>query len=391
MKDDDDLMEVLLRINDATGDTFVFIVDEWDAICREFPPTSPAMDNYVGWMRRMFKDVNAARVFAGVYMTGILPIKKYKTESALNNFIEYSMVEPRRMGQYFGFTKDEVRALAKKHGMDFDELEKWYDGYQIGDELSMFNPNSVMQAIDSGRCRSFWASTGAFDAVAHYINMNYEGLKDDIISMLAGGRCKVNPTKFQNDMSIIRSKDDVLTVLIHLGYLSYNWRKNECYIPNTEVAGEMVNAVEANDWRTVVDALEASEQLLQSVLDRDAEAVARGVEAAHDEHTSILSYNNENSLACVLSIAFYYARNNYVIHRELPTGKGFADLVLIPRKNVDSPAIVLELKFNKDADAAIDQIKRRQYPAKLQDYTDRLLLVGINYDRETKTHSCRIE
>jgi len=391
VKDDDDLMEVLLRINDATGDTFFFIVDEWDAICREFPPSSPAMDNYVGWMRRMFKDVNAARVFAGVYMTGILPIKKYKTESALNNFIEYSMVEPRRMGQYFGFTKDEVRALAAKHGMDFDELEKWYDGYQIGDELSMFNPNSVMQAVDSGRCRSFWASTGAFDAVAHYINMNYEGLKDDIISMLAGGRCKVNPTKFQNDMSIIRSKDDVLTVLIHLGYLSYNWRKNECYIPNTEVGGEMVNAVEANDWRPVVDALEASEQLLQSVLDRDAEAVARGVEAAHDEHTSILSYNNENSLACVLSIAFYYARNNYVIHRELPTGKGFADLVLIPRKNVDSPAIVLELKFNRDADAAIDQIKRRQYPAKLQDYADRLLLVGINYDRETKTHSCRIE
>jgi hypothetical protein len=248
-----------------------------------------------------------------------------------------------------------------------------------------------MQAIDSGRCRSFWASTGAFDAVAHYINMNYEGLKDDIISMLAGGRCKVNPTKFQNDMSIIRSKDDALTVLIHLGYLSYNWRKNECYIPNTEVGGEMVNAVEANDWRPVVDALEASEQLLQSVLDRDAEAVARGVEAAHDEHTSILSYNNENSLACVLSIAFYYARNNYVIHRELASGKGFADLVLIPRKNVESPAIVLELKFNKDADAAIDQIKRRQYPAKLQDYADRLLLVGINYDRETKTHSCRIE
>ena len=253
VKDDDDLMEVLLRINDATGDIFILIVDEWDAICREFPPTSPAMDNYVGWMRRMFKDVNAARVFAGVYMTGILPIKKYKTESALNNFIEYSMVEPRRMGQYFGFTKDEVRTLAAKHGMDFDELEKWYDGYQIGDELSMFNPNSVMQAVDSGRCRSFWASTGAFDAVAHYINMNYEGLKDDIISMLAGGRCTVDPTGFRNDMSAVESKDDVLTVLIHLGYLSYNWQENECYIPNLEVAGEMVNAVEANNWKPVVD------------------------------------------------------------------------------------------------------------------------------------------
>jgi hypothetical protein len=301
------------------------------------------------------------------------------------------MVEPVDMGQYFGFTKDEVRALAVRHSMDFDELEKWYDGYQIGDEQSMFNPNSVMQAVRTRRCRSFWASTGAFDAVAHYINMNYEGLKDDIIRMLAGGRCTVDPTGFRNDMSSVESKDDVLTVLIHLGYLSYNWQENECYIPNLEVAGEMVNAVKSNRWAPLVDAIQQSRQLLQSVLDRDAEAVARGVEAAHDEHTSILSYNNENSLACVLSIAFYYARNNYVIHRELPSGKGFADLVLIPRKNVDSPAIVLELKFNRDADAAIDQIRRRQYPAKLQDYVDRLLLVGINYDRETKTHSCRIE
>ena len=227
--------------------------------------------------------------------------------------------------------------------------------------------------------------------VAEYIKMNYEGLKDDIIRMLAGESCKVNPTKFQNDMSVICSKDDVLTVLIHLGYLSYDWKKNECYIPNREVAGEMVNAVEANNWKPVVDALEKSEQLLQATLDGDEEAVAKGVDAAHDENTSILSYNDENSLACVLSIAYYYARNDYVMHRELATGKGFADIVLIPRKNVDSPAIILELKVNKNADSAIDQIHRKQYPAKVAEYADRLLLVGINYDRETKQHTCRIE
>ena len=221
--------------------------------------------------------------------------------------------------------------------------------------------------------------------------MNYEGLKDDIINMLAGGRCKVNPTKFQNDMSIIRSKDDVLTVLIHLGYLSYDWRKDECYIPNKEVAGEMVNAIEDNNWAVVVTALQASEELLQATLDGDEEAVARGVDAAHDENTSILSYNNENSLACVLSIAYYYANNDYIIHRELATGKGFADLVLIPRKNVDSPAIVIELKYDKAVDTAIEQIKRRQYPDKVAQYADRLLLVGITYDRESKQHHCRIE
>jgi hypothetical protein len=249
----------------------------------------------------------------------------------------------------------------------------------------------VIQAVSIGRCRSFWASTGAFDAVSDYIQMNYEGLKDDIIQMLAGGRSKVNPTKFQNDMSVIHSKDDVFTVLIHLGYLSYNWKENECYIPNREVAGEMVNAVEDNQWEPVVKALQASEDLLKATLDGDEAAVARGVDVAHDENTSILSYNNENSLACVLSIAYYYARNNYIMHREYASGKGFADIVLIPRKNVDSPAIILELKVNKDADTAINQIRRKQYPAKVQEYSDNLLLVGINYDRNTKQHSCQIE
>ena len=221
--------------------------------------------------------------------------------------------------------------------------------------------------------------------------MNYEGLKDDIIYMLAGGRCAVDPTGFQNDMSTIRSKNDVLTALIHLGYLGYDWREDECYIPNREVAGEMANAVKENNWKPVVIALEQSKQLLQDTLAGDSEAVARAIEAVHDENTSILSYNNENSLACVISLAYYYAKNDYIIHRELPTGKGFADIVLIPRKNVDSPAIVVELKFNQDADAAINQIKRKQYPAKVAQHADRLLLVGINYNRETKTHTCQIE
>ena len=391
MKDDDDLMALLIRINAKTNEPFIFIIDEWDAICREFKAGTAAMDNYVNWLRRMFKAGSSAQVFAGVYMTGILPVKKYKTESALNNFTEYSMVEPMELANCFGFTKDEVRALATKHNMDFDELEKWYDGYQIGDEQSIFNPNSVMMAIKSRRCRSFWASTGAFTAVADYINMNYEGLKDDIIYMLAGGRCPVDPTGFQNDMSTINSKNDVLTALIHLGYLGYDWREDECYIPNREVAGEMANAVKENQWAPVVTALEQSKQLLKDTLAGDSDAVARAIEAVHDENTSILSYNNENSLACVLSLAYYYAKNDYIVHRELPTGKGFADIVLIPRKNVETPAIVVELKFNQDADAAIDQIKRKQYPAKVAQYTDRLLLVGISYNRQTKKHTCQIE
>ena len=386
----DDLMGYLIRIAETKDDKFFFIIDEWDAICREFKPGSKAMDTYVNWLRRMFKDVNASNVFIGVYMTGILPVKKYKTESALNNFTEYSMVDPKRMARYFGFTKDEVRNLASKFGMDFDDLEKWYDGYQIGGEMSMFNPNSVMQALYADWCTSYWGKTGAYDAVAAYIKMNFDGLKDDIVNMLAGGRCPVNPVGFQNDMSVIETKDDVLTVLIHLGYLSYDRTQGNCYIPNREVGEEMVNAIRANNWNPLSESLRRSRELLQATLDGDEEAVARGVDMAHDENTSILSYNNENSLACVLSIAYYYAKNDYVVHREMASGKGFADLVLVPRKNVSSPAVVLELKYDGSAEAAIAQIREKRYAEALRNYSGEVMLVGINYDKKTKQHSCKI-
>ena len=221
--------------------------------------------------------------------------------------------------------------------------------------------------------------------------MNYEGLKDDIIRMLAGESCDVNPIGFTNDLSESHNRDDVLTVLIHLGYLTYNRNTKECRIPNLEVSGEMESAVKSNHWAHVAEALRNSKQLLQATLRGDEEAVARGLDVAHDENTSILSYNDENSLACVLSIAYYYAFNDYIIHRELATGKGFADLVLIPRKNVDSPAIVIELKYDKAVDTAIAQIKRRQYPDKVAQYADNLLLVGITYNTTSKQHECRIE
>ena len=387
----DHLMKFLQDISAATGKKFVMIIDEWDAVIRIYSDNRQVKDDFVNLLRRMFKDISAVDVFAGVYMTGILPIKKYKTESALNNFIEYSMVRPILMSRYFGFTKDEVQKLSDKHQMDFSELEKWYDGYQIGDEPSIFNPNSVMQAIYSRMCVSYWSGTGTFEAVKGYINRNFNGLRDNIIAMLAGERSKVDPTSFQNDLSEIHSRDEVLTVLIHLGYLAYNWRENECYIPNREVGGEMVNAVKANRWKHVSDALEQSDQLLKATLEGDAKAVARMVETAHSENTSILSYYNENSMACVLSIAYYAAHADYIFHRELPTGKGFADLVLLPRKNVTKPALVLELKCNRSAKAAISQIRKKEYTEKVAEYSGEMLLVGISYNKKTKRHDCRIE
>ena len=221
--------------------------------------------------------------------------------------------------------------------------------------------------------------------------MNFDGLKDDIIRMLAGESVYVDTTEFLNDMHIIRSKNDVLTVLIHLGYLAYDKDSYECYIPNKEVADEMNNAIKATAWTPLANTIQNSKFLLGATIAGNENAVAKAIDLAHDENTSILAYNDENSLACVLSIAYIWAKNEYIIHREYATGKGYADLVMIPRRNVDKPALVVELKFNHTADTAIDQIKRKEYPAKIAEYTGCILLVGISYDKETKLHECKIE
>ena len=276
-RENSDLMDVLSAIYHATGERFFFIIDEWDAICREFPerqkmkgdPDTVAptiLDEYVMLLRRLFKTQDSDRVFAGAYLTGILPIKKYNTESALNNFCEYSMIDPAFLASCYGFTNEEVQRLAERHGASMESLKLWYDGYKIGSETSIYNPYSVMKALQRRSCRSYWTTTGAYDSVITYIQMNFEGLKDDIIRMLAGERVYVNTTKFQNDMHIVRSKNDVLTVLIHLGYLAYDEDKRQCYVPNKEVADEFLNAVEDTSWTRLVDAITASQNLLEATI-----------------------------------------------------------------------------------------------------------------------------
>ena len=397
-QDGDHLMEYLQHIVAATGDRFFMIIDEWDAVCRIFEDKPEAMDRYLDLLRRMFKDVSAVDVFAGVYMTGILPIKKYNTQSALNNFEEYSMVAPGGMAQYFGFTREEVQLLAKRHGMDFDEMEKWYDGYEIGPQSSMFNPNSVMMAVREQWCDNYWGKTGATNSVAGYIQMNYDGLKDDIVHMLTGGRCSVRINGFQNDLNQFKSKDDVMACLIHMGYLGYDAYTGEAFIPNREVGEVFEGAIETGDWDDMADALRNSDALLRSVWNMDEKKVAAAIERSHQDYASIINYNDENALALAIMVSFYTARKYYLVIRELPAGKGFADIAFIPKQHAFSPhykgplpAMVVELKWNRSARAAIKQIKDRKYTGALSDHKGEIILVGINYTKKTKKYSCRIE
>lgn len=329
-------------------------------------------------------------------MTGILPVKKYGTESALSDFREYTMVAPEILEEYVGFTEQEVQKLCMAYGIRFEDMSAWYDGYVFQDSSHVYNPNSVMQALHNKNVRNYWSQTGTFESLKRYIEENFDGLKDAIVLMLGGQRVKIEIGTFQNDITSFGNKDDVLTLLIHLGYLAYDQSKEEVYIPNREAEEVFRSATKGGKWRAVEQAIGRAEDLLDATIRRDSDAVASALELVHAECTSALKYNDENSLACTIYIAYYAARNHYMIVRELPSGKGFADYAFIPRKGSDKPAMIVELKYDKNADTAIKQIHDNRYEGALKDCFGKLLLVGINYDKKSKgravkKHSCVIE
>ncbi len=386
----DSLPAQLLSIVEYTHKQFFFIIDEWDAICREMGDEN-IMRQYVDWLRSMFKTSFSDRIFAGVYMTGILPIKQYNTESALNNFEEFSMVNPGPLAGYFGFTKEEVAMLSKKYHMCSEEIQTWYDGYQIGTMAEIYNPYSVMRAMQRQSIESYWVATTTYEGLKNYIMMNFDGLRDTVGALLVGKEERVDVLRFTNDIHSVNSRDAVLALLIHLGYLSYNRENRTCRIPNQEVRQEFERTIQDAGWEVIANAINNSEQLLKDTLAGNEEAVAKAIEIVHQENTSILQYNDENALAYVVSLAYQTAHQYYMFVRELPAGKGFADIVLIPYRNVNKPAIVIELKYNHSAKGAIKQIKEKQYIDALRGYTGDIILVGINYDKKTKKHKCEIE
>lgn len=387
-----DLIAVLKDIFAETKVPFVFIIDEWDCVFRIKKYTPDDQTEYLNFLRNLFKDKSYVAL---AYMTGILPIKKYGEHSALNMFTEISITDTNRYAEFTGFTDEEVTALCDKYSASFDDLKQWYDGYCV-EGISIYNPRSVVESIMAKKISNYWTSTETYEALKVYIQADFDGLHDKVTRMIAGEKIEVNTAKFQNDMTTFASADDILTLLVHLGYLTYDaFGKNALgrglvWIPNAEVQQEFINCIEDKGWEPVMKAIRASDELIQDIIDGNAEEVAKGVEICHEENTSILQYNNENSLSCVISLAFYSARKSYRMIREFPTGKGFADIVLLPYQNTDKPAMIIELKHDNSADTAIRQIKEKRYTGALLGYTDEIILVGISYD-ENKGHSCIIE
>lgn len=243
----------------------MFILDEWDCIFREAKYDMEAQKLYLDFLKDLFKD----RTYVSMaYMTGILPIKKYGTHSALNIFDEFSMTDPDVLAEYAGFTESEVVTLCNEYKMDFVDVKFWYDGYRLSNGLH--NPKSVVDGMKSKKLKSFWTNTETYEALQIYIDLDKDGLKEAIVSMLTGEECEIDTGTFQNDMTSFKTRDDVLTLLVHLGYLAYDESTHSVFIPNEEVRGAFIRAIKNGNRPELVKAIQSSDEFLAATLRMDA-------------------------------------------------------------------------------------------------------------------------
>ena len=375
--EDCSISEAIGVVYKSKKEQFVIILDEYDVIIRE--KSNEEIGPYLSLLNGLFKGSSISSAIALSYITGILPIVRDVVQSKLNNFTEYTMIEAYSLSPFIGFTKDEVRILAEKNGMEMSELERWYDGYCV-DGVELYSPKSVIETLKKKKCGDYWTATDSYDAIRNYIEYNFDGIETDVTRMMAGEPVEVDVTSYQNTLENFNSKDDVFTYLIHLGYLAYDSKMKTCRIPNNEIRKQWITVINySKKFKRQAEAIEASKALLDATINMDSDAVAKALDRSHELVTSNLSYNNEQSLQSAIIIAYYYASSDYTIIKEMDAGKGYADVVMIPR-TPGNPALVIELKKDQNEGKAINQIKEKHYFSGLELYRGNTLLVGINYD-----------
>jgi len=410
---ENDLIQTIDDVYSTIDRQVVIVIDEWDAIFRERPDDKEGQTEYLDYLRDLLKD---NRHVALAYMTGILPIKKYGQHSALNMFTEYSMMAPRQLAPYTGFTEEEVKELSIKYDMDFGDISNWYDGYLVSDRIppekreeyregkynghkfSIYSPLSVVESMTTGVIKDYWNKTETYEALAEYIRKDYDGLKEAVALLMDGGRLAIDTSTYENDMTTFTGRDDVLSLLIHLGYLGFDDERSEVFIPNREILDEFKTSTKGKEWVSTFKSFETSQELLEATWNGDEEKVAELVEDAHNQAGN-KTYNDEAALSYGIQLAYYAARKYYTTILELDTGKGYADVVYLPAPQyAEKPALLIELKYGHSADIAMDQIRRQKYLDRFEHYKGNILVIGINYNREVppdhpefKHHSCRIE
>ena len=377
----------LSELLDATGDRFIFIIDEWDYIfSHELYPEHQG--DFLEFLRNLLKD---QPYVAFAYMTGVLPIKKYSTGSALNMFKEYTMLKDPSFEKYFGFTEGEVRTLCEKQSaLTMEEINDWYNGYQTRDGGRLYNPRSVVCALEDTVCQSYWTRTGKMDEVLFFLKYNIGEVRDDVVRMVNNTPVGIAvEEEYSAGQGSPQNREEIYSAMIIYGLLSYH--DGEIRIPNKELMIEFQRALKDDDFGYVAELVRNSDEVLRATLDKKGDTVASYLHNIHNSELPILKYNDENSLSCVVTLAYLSARNKYRVEREEKSGKGFADFIFHPRRK-NMPGIVLELKADDTPEAAIAQIKNKEYCEKLKkENVANILMVGLGYDTGKKEHQCVIE
>ena len=371
-----------------TNDKFIFLLDEWDYIFNN-NLFEENQNNFLEFLRALLKD---QPYVALCYMTGVLPIKKYSSGSALNMFDEFTFLKDRKFGRYFGFTEEEVIDLCKKNNeIKFEHLQTWYNGYLTARGLKIYNPRSVVKALQNDFCESYWTNTGAMDEVAKYLKYNTLEIRDDVIEMISGGEIDlIIDEEFRAGQREPKTKEEIYSAMIVLGFLSYH--DGYLKIPNKELMKEFEKALRDKSFGYVSQIIENSRKMLQATVNGDTATVESILHDIHNSEIPILQYNDENSLSCVLTLAYLSARDTYRIEREEKTGKGYADFTFHPRRKNDT-AFIVELKKDENVDVAINQIKSKEYVQKFKEENQhkKVLAVAICYNSKEKEHCCKIE
>ena len=391
------LLKALSTLRNHLNTQFIFIMDEWDLIYRDYRNDTKLQEDFIELLRGLFKSDGGKACFALAYLTGILPIKKYNSQSTLNNFKEYNMLTPEPFETYFGFTEEEVAEIVKSPDctLSYQELKKWYKGYKLNG-IDIYNPNSVVSAVSDGKCKSYWSGTSSNEEIVRLINMDFDGIKEDIINLIEGDEVTFSCANFQNDMVTLKDKNDVFSLLVCLGYLGCAETKNQfrkvAYVPNAEIKAVLLDIVREQNWYERIETIKRSENLLKAIKELDGTTVATIIQDIHNSSAvSLLDYNDEESLTyCVMTGLLWSTLDDYSYHREDQAGKGRVDLVYEPLTR-RHPLILIEFKYDGSAEEAIAQIKKQEYFKRYTGQYRNIIIVGINYSTKTKDHQCLIE
>lgn len=396
--------DILESVFVQCGEKYIFVLDEWDFIFHRDFINEIDKEKYVAFLSNLLKD----RPYVVLsYMTGILPIAKYSSGSELNMFAEFTMVNSPMFGEYFGFTDDEVDDLYRRYIVECDRQHKeksvtrkglrdWYNGYYTKSGERVYNPRSVVFALQFNNLANYWTSSGPYDEIYYYIRNNISDVRDDLALMISGESVTAKIQEYAATSMNLSTRDEIYSAMVVYGFLSY--LNGKVCIPNRELMEKFDELLVKNESLGYVYRLaKESEKMLKATLAGDTLTMERILEFAHNTEVPLLSYNHETELSAIVNLVYLAARDSYRVEREDKAGTGYVDFIFYPY-DTTADCIILELKVDHTPDEAIAQIIDKKYALKFMPklagqkiYTGRILAVGIGYWKESKKHSCKVE